>query len=455
MPTYKFSDIDQATPPPVDQETSSESTLLDKAVGTAKDSGIGVLKGAGSTIGAFDDWSLKHLPPRFNVPFGQEATPENAAATVQKYKQDVTPNNNTQLAGKIVEQVGENFLPTGLEEGVTKLGSTALGLYGALAGRLLGAAAHSGLVNKAQGGHFGTGALLGAGGAALSSAMGAAAPALFNTALGVRAYDKARGRDIGKFGLRETKGFDPETVRRTAEENIAKRYAENQALLAAVKEPIDMGPTHDVTNDEWMKAAQKNVRPLIRHVEDLSNVVNKDAITGKPIGRFIPAVTAHGYLQGLGNYLPRGSWNPDTANILAPIRDRMYGALRGTLEQAAPAIKENNEVMSNLLPLKNRAETAALQPGVLEHVLQKFKAPTGALAGAVGGGMYGYQNYHSLPGALAGAATGAVLPSVIASPRTQLFLARGADSPFLRQAATKAVPGTTLQLFDRDSRKKP
>lgn len=156
MPRAKLSDAQPIPQTQGGHAKLSDSQPISDGLGStllngAADLGKGVLEGVGNTLSMGDDWAAKHLPPWFTTPIGQKPTPENSAASVERFHQLITPANTTQAVGKGIEQVGEFLLPTGVEEGLARFGGAALGRGGELVGKLLGSAVHSGAINKAQG----------------------------------------------------------------------------------------------------------------------------------------------------------------------------------------------------------------------------------------------------------------------------------------------------------------
>jgi hypothetical protein len=181
-----------------------------------KDLGIGALKGAASTannIGhmLYPDAIAKHL---------------TGAPSAEQQESYFAPKNTAQSIGKGAEQIGEFLLPGGAEErGAAKLAELTpkLGAMAKPLARALTSGVSSGAVNAAQGGSFGTGAALGAGGSALSEGVKLAAPAIAESALNIRKLDRAYGKKGGAIGraiLDETKGITPGKVAESAQTKL-------------------------------------------------------------------------------------------------------------------------------------------------------------------------------------------------------------------------------------------
>ena len=186
---YKLSDIDPpagATPASTDTQTETPSMLSTIGGGIAN-FGKGVVKGGMNTIRGLGNMeakipSLKSLMPGDVQDYlGPEGEKMNAT------------HGTMQGIGKGVEQAGEFMLPGGAEE---KLAAKAPAMLRPLA-RIAASALSSGAVNKVQGGNFGTGAALGAGGAAIGQGLKAAAPIVAETALGIPKAARAFGKTPG------------------------------------------------------------------------------------------------------------------------------------------------------------------------------------------------------------------------------------------------------------------
>lgn len=429
---------------PVQQPSTPQTPSLLKTAGTgALDLAKGVGEGALNTISSTDEFARKHLPTfltNSDLGFGPPAD-------LQHVHDLATPANTTQAIGKGAEQVGEFLLPTGLEEGAAKLGGEALGKGGELAGKMLGSAAHSGAVNKVQGGSFGTGALLGAGGTAVGEGVKAAAPLLAESALGVRGADKMYGRTVGDAIMQDTQGVRPSTIEVSARNKIGELKPEleqaasdagNQGArgsLLPARQGVDTAIQKNLTNRATKSAAE--LAPLQTHLAT-------DSVTGQPLA---PDQTPTGLLQlkrGLDSDFIR-NWSPLTGSRPALGQARSaYGDLADEFHSAAPGTQELDQRISSLIPVANRAEIMSRSPGVMENTLNRFRAPTGALIGAVGGGEAGYHT-GGVPGMLAGAGMGALLPSVISSPTAQMIMARG-----LYDGVPKLIPAVTGAALQTD-----
>jgi hypothetical protein len=189
--------------------------MLQQGMSALGNFGKGVAKGAGSTANSIGRMLLPDaLLNEINTANKGHNAPQIPVPSAEQEESYFAPHGTAQNIGYGGEQVGEFLLPTGLEEGAAKLGAEALGRGGEFAGRLLGSAAHSAAVNKAQGGSATTGALMGAGGSAVGQGLAAVAPHAVELAQGI----KNSGGRTGKAILDETSGILPNSIRASAKE---------------------------------------------------------------------------------------------------------------------------------------------------------------------------------------------------------------------------------------------
>ena len=177
----------------VNDTPTATPSAMSQIGSTLSDLGKGAVKGGLNTVNGVSE--MMHKLP-FGI--GEALVPQSGLTAAQMYAK---PSNLTQSIGKGAEQAGEFLLPgMGEEAAGAKLLEHAPQL-----GRMAAPIARAGMqtlgsaaINKAQGGSATTGALMGAGGAAVGEGMRAAAPLLAESAWGVRGADKIRGRTVGQ-----------------------------------------------------------------------------------------------------------------------------------------------------------------------------------------------------------------------------------------------------------------
>ena len=186
-----------------------EKEILRETPGALKQIGIGGLKSLGNTL-----YGLSTLI----VPDKNE----------EQNRHVFDPSNPIQEVGRQAEQTGEFLVPGLGEEAATeragKLAPLARIGYNSLT---------SGLLNKAQGGDFTTGAVAGGVGSGIAEGGKAVAPALAEGAMGIRKLDRAYGRRPGLAILDETRGFRPETVAASADERLGELTPQLESMVDA------------------------------------------------------------------------------------------------------------------------------------------------------------------------------------------------------------------------------
>jgi len=429
-------------------------SLMDRAetAGRSLMGGAGdLLTGAALGVGN-DVTGLLHLATK---PF---LSPEQYEARGERIKQLLTPENTTQAVGKGGEQAAE-FLAPGLgEENALRLlpkiaeDAPLLLRMARPAARLGYQALTTGAVNKAQGGGFGTGAAMGAGGGALGEIGKAAAPYLAESALGTRLLERGGGRTggaIGKAALEETRGLTPEAVEKSASEKIGSLYKERQGLLESASErPASLAKPRD-----FLSEAQGRFGPLegggmaAREPYGQIGEMRKSLLKQpkKMGGGAIPEELTPADYGRLQQGFSRNnlSWSPVRTldkEAMGAGR-RAYGLMTEELERTAPESVPLNRRIANLIPVEEGAGRRALSMPLAQRVMGRFGARTGALT--LGGGV-GYEK-GGLPGAVIGAGAGAVAPELLWSPTAQMTGAR-----LLYRAAPRfllpAAAGGVLQL---------
>jgi hypothetical protein len=450
--------------------------------------GTGLMKGVGEGL---IQTGTAFSPLINKIPYiGEKLAP---SAGIAGAKELARPVNTSQAVGKTAEQVSEWLLPTGLEEKAGVLGAKAAAELAPHApaiipkiaptvARMGEQAIESGIRNKMQGGDFSTGALAGAGGvSAQELIMKPAATALANVAMapGKRLLKSLpEGVNIGRTVMQESTGIRPATITRQLGGEVTADDANLSALLQNAKTQgtqIPLIPGRQLVADEMRSAVAKNAPEYIRDVgtvgdqlkyqygEDAKPLMATIAPPTRPGAGFIPTVRvptgassapvilpptvdpvrARAIRQGID--LTIGNWNPEAQAAIDPLRKRVYGSITGGIHSAVPGSEALDTRLSNLIPARDAAKNVSYNPNITQAILNRIGRPTGALMGAVGGGLLGYKE-GGLPEAIRYGTVGLVGPELIASPTGQMLAARTLASPITR----RVLIGTGLQ-FNRPS----
>lgn len=330
-----------------------------------------------------------------------------------------------ETAGRVGEQIGEFMVPGGAEEAVGSAVPKAL----APAARIATSALTSGGVNKAQGGSFGTGAVLGAAGGALGEGARAIAPKIAEKAIGIRKADRFYDKTPGAAIINETRGFSPATVADSARDAIDKLSSQAEGLYSGSPTPVSLQPARDVFQKAISKAEAENNPAAIEQLKKLGSQLDTNYTTKLPLA---PTQTANGLRnlkRGFGDAV--GTWNPEISKGVNNVGKQAYRALDSELDRAVPEGADLNQRISSLIPVAKRAESTAHNAGTVQRVLSRVGAHTGALTGLATGSYGGYKE-GGVPGAVVGGLTGLVVPELVASPTGQMTVARTLASPVTR-----------------------
>ena len=327
------------------------------------------------------------------------------------------PHGTAGKIGKGAEQAAEFLIPGGAEEkAVSMLPKAAQGI-----GRIGAAALSSGLVNKAQGGGFGTGAAAGAAGGALGEGLRAAAPIVAETALGIPKAARAFGKTPGAAILNETKGIRPETIADSAKGAMGRLTPQLESAAAAAPGPASLLPARTVISAAASKAASQNAAGLHGQISSMGDTLTRRFDTGAAIPQDVSPSELLNLKRGFSDEHLR--WNPETHDRALSTGRQAYGALDSELDRTVPEAAGLNQRISSLIPVAQRAESISRNAPTLQRAIGRFGAHTGALTLGGVGAAGGYKE-GGVPGAIAGGLTGVLAPELIASPEGQMAAAR-------------------------------
>lgn len=270
-----------------------------------------------------------------------------------------------------------------------------------------------------------------------------AAEPVAESALGIRAVNRAYGRTPGRAALDETSGVRPGTVADSAQSRLGEINKSLEAKAAQSTTPVDLNKPLGVIDNATQKAQMQNASKTIGQLEPMKQHLTTP-VQGYPgattaSGQIAPLQSASDALalkRGFGNEFIH-NWNPETMSGVKGTAAQAYHALDSELDKAVPEGAELNRRSSSLIPVAQRAEARELQAPIGQRILGRFGAHTGALAGSLMG-------YHA--GGVPGAMMGLALPEIAASPTVQMIGARtlnGAgkalQAPLMTNSA-KALP---------------
>jgi hypothetical protein len=352
-----------------------------------------------------------------------------------KAAQEGQTQNPTQAVGKGIESAGEFMLPGVGEE-------AAIGKGAGLAAKAAYGAATGAAVNKAQGGTATGGAAMGVAGAGLEAAAQKIAPKLMESALGVTPKMRGNGRTIGDAMLEHTVGVNPGEISGQARQAIGVLQHNLETAAAASKTPASTAPALQVIDDAITDATKQNSAAKVEQLKQLRSQLTTEFGTGNLIPQSVPPSRILDLKRGVGDLVSR--WGPEERKAVDVVKTNVYRALDSELDRTVPGAQKLNQTMSSLIPGKQAAAKTANKAGIIQTVLSKGQAATGALVGAGYGGHEGYKE-GGIPGAVAGGLAGAALPVIATSPQATLLAARAASKvgPVASRAPGALIEGLT------------
>ncbi len=435
-------DDTSAWKPVEETHAAPEPTMLQK-FGTAADNfGQGIGK---SVTGAVTNTSeLLHKLP-FGI--GEKLIPEGGLQTMHAY---TDPVGTAQKVGRGVGDAAQFLIPGLGEESAGEKAAELLpdaAKYAAPLARIGTQALGSGVVNKAQGGNFSTGAIAGGVGSGAGQAMEAIAPIIAESALNVTGANRMYGRTVGRAVLDDTHGIKPSVIEDSARAKMSELKPQVEQIAADAGQNGARGSLTPAVDSVSQKIAGHTNNRAVNSASELTplqSFLERDAVTGLPLAKSQSPTGLLRIKRGLDSDFI-GNWNPtrNTNNELDAAKSA-YGKVANEFHTAAPGTRQLDQRISSLIPVAERANRTTLGAGMVQNALNRFRTPTGAMVGMLGGGEAGYHE-HGVPGAFVGAAMGAALPALIGSPEAQMFMARTANGMLPRLAVPMAVGGA-LQL---------
>jgi hypothetical protein len=413
--------------------------------------GKGLGKSAIGLMSTGDDFARAHLPAFFtnkNLGFGPPADE-------QHIKDLATPHTPGQSFGKGLGDMAQFFIPGDAEaaaaEKLPMLGRFAKPLMKMIGGET---------VNEAQGGPKGAGAV-GAGiGEGIGALMRKGAPFAAQTAMRIPSVARAFGKTPGEAILNETKGILPSTVGKSAQEstNRLTSQVEQAADRASVRpeggapipatepNPIaSLRPARGVLGDAGNQAVRENAASRYAQIQPMVDTLSSRFNTGEPIPENVTPRQLLDLKRGFSDE-HLGRWNPDLHAKTTATARQAYHALDQEFDRTVPEGAETNQKISSLIPVIHAADKAERAPSLFQRTAGRIGAHTGALTM---GGMGALGGYHAggLPGAIALGAAGLVGPELMASPESQMILARTMGNKGVQNAAAPLMSAATSKLM--------
>jgi hypothetical protein len=249
------------------------------------------------------------------------------------------------------------------------------------------------------------------------TAVGAGAPPLAESALGIRAINRAYGRTPGLAALRETSSISPGTIAAQAQGRLGDLNTQLEKVVGSSNAPVDLGPSRDVLANAEATARSRNAGGTVRQLQPMQGHLSTDMNTGLPLAPIQSPSGALALKRGFGDEFIH-NWNPETMKDVKSTAAKAYHVQADALHQAVPESADLDKRASSLIPVAQRAEAIDRGPGIGQRSLQRIAVHTGAGLSAFAGYKLG-----GIPGAIAGG----LIPEVITSPQAQMIGARALD----------------------------
>jgi len=274
----------------------------------------------------------------------------------------------------------------------------------------------------------GNGAMVGGatGGAmpVVSAALQAAAKPVFAFATKINPKDRAYGKTPEAAGLQYTRGITPSAITQSADEKIASLSKRNEALARGV--PVDISKAQNYVEQAANRAAERQDTVLANELKAMADFLKVPVpqsrmstvvqMGNKALGGIQDGQDALKLKQDFSNAFI--AWNPGrTASDKAQqVAKRAYHLLDESVDTVSPEVAKNNQIISSLIPVRRGSDMMTREAPMMQKMIQRATAMTGASMGYTQGG---------IPGMVAGAA----IPAVVGSPTGQAAIARGLNYP--------------------------
>jgi hypothetical protein len=198
-------------------------------------------------------------------------------------------------------------------------------------------------------------------------------------------------------------------------------------------------PALTVLDDAIAKAKNQNAADTTQALQKVRNQLTVDSSTGEAIPEQLTSSKVLALKRGIT--AENKLWDQGKQNAVKPIIQKVYHALDSEVDRTVPGTKEINQRLSSLFPVVERADVKDLGENALQRAFGRLGRPAGALLGAAAGGFHGYQQ-GGIPGMIKDGLIGGIAPDLIASPTSQMLIARGLNSP----ATAKLLSAAPLVL---------
>jgi hypothetical protein len=272
---------------------------------------------------------------------------------------------------------------------------------------------------------------------AVGGAVKAVAPTIARSALSLPS------RASGKAALDEISGVRPGTMAENANAKIGDLGNERDRILAASTARPSLTPARTIADEAISKAQAGNsvpsdLFPMQEHLVTPHPGFGGDVTPTDEIAETQTPMNFLDIRNRFGKDYTKFEHAKPLTNEALGVGNRIYGGLTDELHSAVPESLPLDTRMSNLIPVRNAAETLAKRPGAVDRLMNRLSARTGAMAvPLVGYGM----------GGAPGAAAAVTLQELLSDPTARMIAARGLNSTgkgITSPAFRRAVPSLAV-----------
>jgi hypothetical protein len=214
-----------------------------------------------------------------------------------------------------------------------------------------------------------------------------------------------------------------------------------QFLPSTMPNPIaSLAAPRGIVSGAIDTATTRNAEKEFNQLQPLRDFLARRFDTGAPIPENVTPRDLLNLRRGWNDEFVN-NWNPETSPGVTGTARNTYHALTDELHNVVPGTQPIDSLISNLIPVAKRAESAELNAGTAQRVAERFGRPTGGMLPALAGAHLG-----GIPGMVAGM----ILPDLTATATPKLAAARAMYSP-ITDLVNKYLMGGALQLNRDDS----
>jgi len=255
--------------------------------------------------------------------------------------------------------------------------------------------------------------------------------------------------------ISEYPGINPHYLSGSAHPELSGRIPTTQGVLIRPQEasgaPLpatvpnrtaSLAPARGVVREAMGSAVNQNAEGLHGQLGNMQDFLTRKFSTGEPIPENVTPRQLLDLRRGFNE--EHGRWNPEMRDAAVTTGRRAYGALTDEFHRVLPEAETLDQRVSNLIPVKNRAQIKALGDDIPQRMLGRIGAHSGAALMGTAGAIEGKKE-GGIPGMITGGLAGWAVPEMIASPEGQMLAARALN----KAGGLRGAVGAAAQLSKR------